>query len=281
MALTANTIPTLVGQAILEALRKGLVYSRLFNRDYQGDVTYGDSVKIPGIGSVSVSDYTRYTDLTWNPVSDESQTLPIDQAKSFSIVIDDLDEVQSKPDVWAAYGREARYQLQDVIDQYLASVLAAGGTLTSDLGNDTTPLEINSANIGEKLLLIARKLDEAKVPRERRVAVLPPWAIEDLTLANILESTDNTSELENGEVGRYAGFDILMSNNVPNSSGTAYKIVAGSDISATLAMQIEKVETIRLESYFGDGLRGLSVYGSKVTRPDTIAVMTANEAAET
>ena len=36
------------------------------------------------------------------------------------------------------------------------------------------------------------------------------------------------------------------------------------------------VEALRLETVFGDGIRGLAVYGAKLVRPDSIAVLTAS-----
>lgn len=280
MALSADTIPTIVGDAILESLRENLVYSRLFNEDYQGNVAPGNAVKIPAIGSVTIGTYSEYTDMSDEEVADSSQTMNIDQQSYFSLVLDDVDAAMSKPDILGAYTREAAFQMQKTIDTYLVGLLAAGGTITADLGTDVTPLEINSANVGETLRLIARKLDDALVPRRGRVAVLPPWAVEDLVSANLTDSTNNTSELSNAMVARYAGFDVLMSHQVPNTTGEAYKIVAGSNISATMAMAIQNTEIIRHPTQFADKFRGLAVYGGKVTRPATIAVATCNEAAE-
>ncbi|WP_319561665.1 phage capsid protein [Marispirochaeta sp.] len=280
MALTAATIPIIIGKAILESLKTNLVYSRLFNTDYIGELQYGNTVKIPSIGSVTVGAYTRYNDLVPEQVADSAQDLTISHASQFSIVIDDLDRAQARPDVMAAYAREAVFQMNNTIDKYLAGVAVGGGTLTADLGNDSTPIEVNSSNVGTILRLIARKLDDAKVPRVGRVVVVPPWMVEDLVGANISESTNNVDELRNGFVTRYAGFDVLMSGNVPNTDGEKYKIIAGSPISATWGSQVEKTEMIRHPNFFGDVLRGLVSYGAKVTRAATLAIGTVNEAAE-
>jgi hypothetical protein len=281
MPLT-DSIPTIVSGAVLEALRKRLVYERLYNENYAGDVTPGGTVRIvePG-ASVSVGTYTKESDISWQYVSDSSQDMAIDQQRYYAIAMDDVDRVQSRPDLLAAYASDATYQLQDVVDTYLAGLLTgASGTITADLGTDGTPLEINSANIGSTLLNMARKLDDARVPREGRSVVVPPWVVEDLVLADIADSTDNVDAATNGMVGRYAGFDIAVSHNVPNSAGSAYKLIAGSNIGATWATQISSTEQIRLPNQFADGIRGLLVYGGRVVRPGAYAVATANEAAE-
>jgi hypothetical protein len=279
MALSAHTIPTIVGSAILESLQKNLVYSRLFNTDYIGDVVPGNAVKIPSIGSVTVGPYTSYTDMDDVNVSDASQTMSIDQQSYFSLVIDDVDKAMSLPNVVAAYAKEAAYQMRDTIDQYLAGI-AAAGTIVTSLGTSTTPLEINSSNVGSTLRLMARRLDDANVPRAGRVVVLPPWMVEDLASGLIGVDTDNSKVLANSMVARYAGFDVLMSNNVPNTAGAKWKIVAGIPDSATWALAINQTEMIRHPTLFADKMRGLAVYGAKLTRAASQVLAYCNEAAE-
>lgn len=278
MAISAS-ISSIWAPAVLEALEKSLAYGQLFNRDYVGQVTTGATVKITSISDVSINAHTRDSAITWEALTDSTQDLSIDQEKYFAFMLDDADAVQSSANLMGAATRNAVYQLRDTIDSYLASVLASG-TIVSSLGTSTTPLEINSSNIGSTLRLIARRLDDAKVPRNGRYVVLPPWAIEDLTAANIVEATNNTSALASGMVGRYAGLDILVSHNVPNTTSAKYQIYAASTVSQTMAMQIENVEQMRLETYFADGVRGLAVYGAKATRPGAIVKSFWNEAAE-
>jgi hypothetical protein len=278
MALTANTIPTIVGDAILETLKGNLVYRKLFNGNYTGSVAPGNVVKIPSIGSVTIGAYSEYTDMDDDEASDAGASMAVDQQSYFSIVLDDVDAAMAKPAVMAAYASEATFRLQNTIDGYLGGLLATGGTLTTGLGDDTTPIEVNAANVDVQLRLMARMLDDAKVPRSGRFAVLPPWAVEDLVESNIVDNTNNADALANAMVAKYAGFDILMSQSVPNTTGAAYKVVAGSAISATMAIAINNTEMLRHPTQFADKFRGLAVYGGKVTRPDTICVATWNEA---
>jgi hypothetical protein len=281
MAATADTIPTIVGEAILESLQANLVYARLFNQDYQGDVKYGNAVKIPSIGSVSIGNYTVGSDMSDDTVSDSSATMSIDQQKYFSIVIDDVDAKQARPDIVGAYGREAAYQLRKTIDTYLASTLSSGAGLTTDLGTTGTPLEVTKDNVDTTLLQMAKLLDAADVPRQNRVVVLPPWMAHHLVQAGLSTFTDNVDVAQNGFVGRYAGFDVLMSSQVPNDTGAKYQVLAGSNIGATMAMQVNQTETIRHPVQMADKLRGLAVYGAKVTRANAIALAYCNDGSST
>jgi hypothetical protein len=73
---------------------------------------------------------------------------------------------------------------------------------------------------------------------------------------------------------RVAGFG--ESNNVPNTTGTKYKIIAGHPIATSYAEQIVDVRTYQPEKRFGDAVKGLHVYGAKVLRPQNLAGLIAN-----
>ena len=83
--------------------------------------------------------------------------------------------------------------------------------------------------------------------------------------------------LANGAVGEAAGFSILKSNNVPNTTAEKYKIIAGHSIATTYVEQIVDLQTYKPEKRFGDGVKGLHVYGAKVVRPTALACLIANK----
>jgi len=84
--------------------------------------------------------------------------------------------------------------------------------------------------------------------------------------------------LLNGYIGRAAGFDVLKSNNVPNTNGALYKIIAGHSIAWSYAEQVNQVEAYRPERRFADAVKGLHLYGGKTVRPTALAVLTASKA---
>jgi len=79
----SNFIPTLWADTILAALQKNLVFGALFNADYEGEIKqYGDSVKINAIGDITISSYTKDTDINAPQSLTDAQTmLTISQAK--------------------------------------------------------------------------------------------------------------------------------------------------------------------------------------------------------
>jgi len=288
MASLKSFIPANVLSAMVEeTLRKSLVLGSIANTKYQGVINAaGDSVLIPVIGDVTISDHTTNDTITYEALDSGSQKLLVDQQKRFSFFVDDVDTRQAAADIVGPYADRAAYQLKDTADQYIAGLYTQAG-VTADLGTTATPLTITAAatagaNIGvyEILSRISTALDNKDVPQEGRFLVCPPWFIGKLKLAGILTvpgSTDLAAAV-NGKVGYTMGFDIRMSTNLVNAKAAGSKIMAGTTNAISFVNQIMNVETLRLETKFGDGVRGLMVYGAKVVQPDQLAVATLTAA---
>lgn len=277
-----NFIPELWSALLNGYLKKLLVYGNCVNRNYEGVIkAQGDRVHITEISDVTVSPYQRgVTVLSYEQLLDAGLILAITESKSFSFKLDDADKVQAAGNLIGPATEKAAYAVKDTMDQFIAATLAAEPGITAGLGTTTTPLEVNSQAVRELLLLVARKLDDSKVPRVGRWIVIPPWMLQDLVDSDASLSTPNVELLKEGFVTRAYGFDIMLSHNVPNTTGTKYKILAGTQFCGTFAEQLSSIEAIRLEGSFSDAVRGLYLYGAKVTHPDALAMAVCNEAAE-
>lgn len=280
-------IPTIWSARLLSRLEKSLVYGQagIVNRDYEGEISdVGDSVKINSIGPVTIAAYVKNTNLgDPEALNAASQYLTIDQAQSFNFQIDDIDKAQMKPKVMDDAMSEAAYGLADVADQYLAAQMVAGVPAGSTLGAGATyNVGYGSAENEPYYVLVtlAKLLDENNIPRSARWAIVPPWFYGYLLLDPRFVGSGAAAadqRLLNGEVGRAAGFRILMSNNVPYEAGPVdYKIIAGVDLATTYAEQIRKVEAYRPEKRFADAVKGLHLYGAKVVRPAALAMVVAD-----
>lgn len=279
-----NFIPAIWSRSLLENLRNNLVYGQpgVINRDYEGEIRgAGSSVKIHNIGAVTVSDYTKNTDLSAPETLTDGETiLSIDRARSFNMQIDDVDTAQQVPKVMEGAMREAAYALANDLDGYLASLHTAAG-ITTGFGDNTTPIVPTSTTAYEYLADAYTALDEANCPPQGRWIVVPPWFHGLLRKDQRFVSfgtQDNRAALTNGVIGEAAGFNVLVSNNVKNTSGAKYKILFGHASAWTMAMQIEKVEAYRPPLRFADAVKGLNVYGAKVVRPTILGAMTASKA---
>ena len=270
--------PEIWSAVLLQALEKSLVFASpaVTNRDYEGDISQmGDVVHISNVGDPTISTYTAGSTLTYEDLEDAGQTLPIDQGKSFAFKVDDIDKRQAKGSVMTTAMQRAAYKLRDTADQYVAA-LYTGVVSTNAIGTVSITTG-DLAYIG--LVNLRTKLSSANVPTERRYAVVPPWYY-GLLLQNDkfvrADASGTTAGLREGYVGRAAGFDVYESNNCVNTAGDNWLVQAGVPDAITYADQILETEALRLQTTFADAVRGLHVYGSKLTRPDCIATLDAS-----
>ena len=279
MAVT-TFIPELWSARLLYALEKSHVATNLVNRNYQGMITnVGDTVHINSIGAITVKDYTKNTDMDApEALATTDQSLVINQAKSFNFQVDDVDNVQAAGDlVDTAMGRAA-YALADVSDAFLLKTIAGGAATGNIVGAASAPIALTSSNVYENIVKLRTKLDKANVPNTGRTLVVPPEVYALLLLDDRFAKSDaaaGQNALLNGEVGRVAGFTVFMSNNVNTGTDTGktpyFEVTAQVETATTYAEQIIKTEAYRMEKRFADGVKGLHVYGAKVTDGAQIA----------
>lgn len=285
---TNKFIPQIWSAKILETLDKTLVYNKLFNTDYEGEIqAAGDTVHIAQVGDVTIKTFTCGQDIAApDAVNITDNTLVINQGSYFNISVCDVDEAQSKLNLIDAATQRAGYGFSDSCDQYLGELLASSGTAVDGLGTKTAPIAITKDNAYSTLVDMKTALDLANLPKAERYAVVPP-EFEGLMLLDsrfVAVGTDASNDrLTEGTIYRAAGFDILVSNNVPyESDGGAgkdtevFKLVATSPMQGTFAQQILKTEAYRPEKRFEDAVKGLHVYGAKVLRPAAVAVATVS-----
>jgi hypothetical protein len=282
-----NFNPKIWSAKLFVRLRKALVYGNIINKDYEGEISqFGDTVHINEIGPITVSDYTKYGALSWQALTSAQKTLIIDQAKSFSFAVDDIDTAQMKPKIMNDAMGEAAYAVADEVDQFIASLYSQAAVVGSagTVGTSTTSLAVSSGNVIETISYASRYLSEANVPEALRWIVISPWVHQKLLLAEVggVSATAvpkvTTQDAIPGFVGEALGFKIYVSNNVSND-GTQYRIMAGVKNAISYAGQISKVKAVEREDYFDQGIKGLYLYGGKVVRPNALITLYLSEVA--
>lgn len=282
--MSLDFIPSVWAARLLTALDKALIYGQanVSNRDYEGEILRaGNTVKIASIGDVTIGSYTKDADIN-DPESltDDEQTLSIDQAKYFNFYVDSIDRAQQNVNVLDEAMRRSAWKLRDVADAYLAGIMDAAVPSGNKIGSIASPIEPTKDDAYEYLVDLGVLLDEANTPIDGRFVVVPAW-FHGLLLKDerfIKAGTSRADDsLVNGEVGEAAGFRILKSNNVPNTTGAKYKIIAGHSIATAYVEQVVDVQTYKPEKRFGDAVKGLHVYGAKVVRPNCLAELIADK----
>jgi hypothetical protein len=280
----ATFVPEVWAAELLQAVQKSLVFGApdVVNTDYEGLISSaGDTVHINSISDPTISTYTVGGTLTYEDLSTADTTLVVDQAKSFSFKVDDIDKRQAQGDVMPVAMGRAGYKLRDTVDQYIEA-LFAGAQSANALGTVAVTAGTPTQAYDNVLVPLKVKLDEANVPTDGRFVIIPPWFHGRLLRDDRFVRADASGGIMggvrgNGYVGEAAGFTVRVSNNCALVTGDDYRVSAGVNAGISLATQIAEVEALRLQSTFADAVRGLLLYGAKLVRPELVATATASQ----
>ncbi len=267
-----NFIPEVFSKLLQAKFYKQSVLPAISNTDYQGEISgQGDKVIIRTVPAVTINDYAGTVtnqDLTTGTVE-----MLIDKAKYYSFKIDDVLKAQADINLLEAASGDAAEGMRIAVETDVLSSVIGDATTT---GSQTT---ITSSNILSEILELSQALDELNIPEEGRFIVLSPEFVSMLKQSELRQAYltgDGTSPLRNGQVGMVDRFTVYQSNMLHTpASGTdaGYThVLAGHPKAISFASQFTNTETVRLETTFGEAVRGLKVYGSKVVNPDCLCV---------
>jgi hypothetical protein len=281
-----NFIPELWSGKLQVKFYKSTVLGEITNNDWEGEIKgQGDKVHIRTIPTISVRDYTKGMNLTNEvPVSTPLE-LTIDYGKYFSVVVDDIDAHQADVKLMDMFTNDASQQMKIAIDALVLSGIKDGAVAANkgatagaisgnlNLGTDASPVGFSKTTALDTILNMGLALDEQNVPEEGRWIVLPAWAgalIKGSELRQAYLTGDSVSPLRNGKIGMIDRFTVYLSNNLPKTADGDSYIMAGTRDAVSFASQITNVETLRAQSTFGNIMRGLNVFGYKVTKPEAL-----------
>ena len=272
MAIT-NFIPTIWSENLLTALDKQYIAVAHCSRDFEGEIkNKGSVVKICGVGTVDVGDYTKDTDMsTPQTLSDTVKELTVDQAKYFNFQIDDIDKTQCTPKLMDAAVKVAASSIANKADQYIFSLAEEAGTVM-----DCTDVE--STSILEHIINARQKLYENNVSDMENVVLEVSPAVASMILkAKIALPFCDSSVVETGYLGSVAGCKVYVSNNIVGETGednsTVYKCIMRTTRAIAFAEQFSEIEAYRPEKRFADAIKGLHLYGAKVVYPEEMVLL--------
>jgi hypothetical protein len=267
-----NFIPEIFSKLLQAKFYKQSVLPAISNTDYEGEISgAGDKVTIRTVPAVTIGDYAG--SITTQELTTAKVELLIDKAKYYSFEVQDILKAQSNIDLLEAASNDAAEGMRVAVESDVLTGVVTGATT---IGAQTT---ITAANVLTSILSMSTSLDNLNVPEEGRFIVVSPEFVSLLKQSELRQAYltgDDTSPLRNGKVGMVDRFTVYQSNMLytPGSgadSGYTH-IVAGHPKAISFASQFTNTETIRMESKFGDAVRGLQVYGSKVVVPDALVI---------
>lgn len=258
------------------------IWPGLCNRNYEGEIRAGHTtVKIPTYtGAVTVKDYTANQDIAATQLANAtSEDFTITQQRYFNIEVDDIQELQSRPDLLDAHLQEAAVTMAADINSYVFgkfNAVAPGNSRTTAIANlkgGTEPLRTAAAKA------IIEGLSDMKLQmfENNFIQVNQPWVVMSPVLYTLVEKyiTVNTSvdyggatgaALTAGFAGNLVGFNIIVDNNIAERAGV-FKCIVGTNQATTYAEQLVEIVPYRPERRFSDAVKALYVYDAAVVDP--------------
>ncbi len=270
MAIT-NFIPTIWSETLYRKLNAEYVAVKNCSREFEGSILgQGSTVKILGVGDITVSDYAKNTDMAApSALTDNARSLTINRAKAFNFLIDDVDHAQAAPGLMELAMEQAAAALADEADKYVFS-LYSGVTAA----NTVTDAAVTVDSILDDVIAAREKLLAngvgGSVPTVLEVS---PEIAAILLKAKILNSTDNDGAVSNGAIGSLIGFEVYVSPNIVCGTDKSNKCFARTKRAIAFAEQLNSVEAYRPELRFADGVKGLHLYGAKIIYTDEIVLL--------
>jgi N4-gp56 family major capsid protein len=285
-----NFIPELWSDEVIGAYKSNLVVAnlvtKLSHKGKKGDTIY---IPVPARGSASAK--AANTQVTLSAATNTKVTVSIDKHYEYSKLIEDIAEVQALASMRKFYTDDAGYALAKQVDTDLFALTEGlqGGTVggsaaasyekavigghgsTLYTGNSSNASDITDAGIRRMLLT----LDDADVPMDNRVMVVPPICANDMLGINRFTEQQfigSGEAIKTGKIGQIYGVDIFISSNCPSAAGNSGADRVGVLMHKDALVLAEQVgvrsQTQYKQEYLGDLFTSDTIYGVAELRND-------------
>lgn len=312
-AYSGTFIPSVWSAKLNAKFYAATVFGEIANTNWQGEISgMGDKVIINTAPTITVTNYTAGTNLSYQVPTPSTIEMNIDKGRAFAFQIADVLDYQAKPNLLDMFSGDAGEQMKISIDSTVlynslfgaagpaaANVGATAGvkSLSYNLGTAAAPVVLTAANVLATILGMASVLDEQNIPESDRYLLIDPATRTLLMQSNLAQAQfmgDAASPVRNGKVGMIDRFTLYVTNQLPVAAANAVVwtsgdgtetsiaatanaarrrvIVAGHKSAITFASQITKMETVRNPNDFGDFIRSLNVFGHRVVAGNGLAV---------
>ena len=286
----AQFIPEIWSDETIAAYKSNLVIANLVTRlNHKGKK--GDTIHIPTPVRGSATSKVANTKVTIQGDTHNTTNLSIDKHYEYSVLIEDIAEVQALSSLRKFYTDDAGYALAKQVDNDLATLFevfsndaanpgVVGGTAASMYekavigstgstlytGNSSNAADISDAGIRAMLL----RLDDVDVPMDNRSMVIPPVAANDmLGIARFTEQQfiGSGDAIKTGKIGQIYGVDIYISSNCPTATGTDRVGAMFHKDALALAEQVGvRSQTQYKQEFLGDLFTSDTIYGTGTLR---------------
>jgi hypothetical protein len=257
-------------------------------RVFEGSIQRtGDRVHIQGLSGATIKDLPT-TGVIDDPegIEDDSLELFIDQKKYINFKVDDIDRIQSNADAIQAIIAKTSNNLAVMQDKYIYGIAmnAAGKIIdATQTGSQLTSENILSY-LSDALAFIrsSNVFDNGEIFFE-----VHPYVFSKLQLAfSMIAQIGNTVSL-NGYRGPLFGCSVFESNSIPvtdtagnpvpaGTAGAVYHNIIRTNEALAFAEQMSvDFKAYEIEKGFGEGVKGFTLYGGKVVKPQELVCLNA------
>ena len=284
----ANFIPELWSDEVIAGYKANLVLGNVVTKiNHNGKK--GDTIHIPAPVRGSANAKGANSQVTLQGDTHSTVNLSINKHYEYSVVIEDIAEVQALSSLRRFYTDDAGYALATQVDNDLFALAEGfqGGTVggtgaalyekaviggdgaTLYTGNSSNASDITDAGIRKMILT----LDNADIPMDNRCLVIPPIAANDMLAINRFTEQQfigNGEAIKTGKIGSIYGIDVYVSSNCPsiNSSAQRVGIMKHKDALALVEQMGVRSQTQYKQEYLGDLFTADTLYGVGELRND-------------
>lgn len=209
--------PTMQETFLKESVALGVA-----NTELRADLKDGDTLHKPYGSYPRVQTYTKGTDITVKDISSTDDTLSVSTAKVASFYVDDIDRIQNKYATIQEFARIAQRQLNNTLDQAVLAEYSNAGTTLDDGsigGTAGNGIVFSVSNAPTVMTAMGRTLNSKKRLSPDRFCLIGPRMLETIIQYVAGRETGFGDTVgDNGKVGRRFGFDLMLSNNLPNTA---------------------------------------------------------------
>ena len=293
----ANFIPELWSDEVIASYKSNLVVANVITTiNHKGKK--GDTIHIPTPTRGSASAKSANTAVTTQDDVHGITNLSIDKHYEYSVLIEDITEVQALQSLRRFYTEDAGYALAKQVDTDLFALAEGlqGGTVGGSgasayenavIGGDgTTAFTGDSPNATDILDVGLRKmiltLDNDDVPMDNRALIVPPIAANDmLAVSRFTEQAyiGSGDAIKTGKIGQIYGVDVYVSSNCPTTAGSdRVGMLIHKDALALAEQMSVRSQTQYKQEYLGDLFTSDTIYGVGELRDDAGVAFVVPEA---
>lgn len=257
-------------------------------RLFEGSISRtGDRVHIQGLSGATIKDLPS-NGVIEDPegIQDSSLELYIDQKKYINFKVDDVDRIQSNGDAMKAVIGKTSNNLAVMQDRFIYGLAknSAGKTIDATAAGK----ELDSKNVLSYLSDALAFIRSADVYDNGEIFLeVHPYVFQKLELAFAMIGQQDGSDFKNGYRGPLFGCRVFESNCIPVTDSAGNPVDAGSTgavyhnmIRTNEAIAFAEQKAINFKAYeiekgFGEGIKGFTLYGAKVVKPQELVCLKA------